>query len=352
MNNFAIQSGVIQASNDGYYEFYRSYITDNYAYMLSISEIFIVTRPPLFSNSTIFGNLVLTRNQILNELDSCDLLCFLSDIYTQYLKNNLNLLNGGSIEASIQCISGALTIANNTYVTDQPVFINSYLSEVIISYLHIYSITSESRVMSLVESHLILNNSDVTNINSTSSGDFISLSFQSVATINNVIYSNSTTKFMVALLSSVQIASLDFDRVVMNNYILSFVDCINVSMRDINQITNTRGSMILFSGSFIDSINNLTISGSNDTGLYIVRSNVFMMDKIQINNAHQSIRIEKSHIDIFQNSQLSFSGSEQIVKGGAIYVENSNMTMTNITFDSNTAQIGGAVSISCDVYDS
>ena len=73
-NNFAVQSGVIQASSDGYYEFYQSYITNNYAYTLSISEIFIVSQISMFSNSSIFGNLVLSKDQITSEFDSCSLL--------------------------------------------------------------------------------------------------------------------------------------------------------------------------------------------------------------------------------------------------------------------------------------
>ena len=276
----------------------------------------------------------------------------MSDAFIQYVRDNLSLLNAGSIEDSIQCISGALTIANNTYVTDQSAFINSYLSEVIISDLNIYDITSENRVMSLVESQLTFNSSRVINIDSSS--NFISLSFQSIAKINSITYSNGTAKFIAALLSSLQIVNLDIHMVTLNDNIFSFVDCNSVIIEDIsiNQISSTRDSMILLSGSSIDSISNLIISDSNVTGLYIVKSYVSMMDEIAIYNTSQSIQIEQSHIEKFQNSQLIFSGSEKIVKGGAICLENSNMTIQNITFDTNTAQVGGAVSISCDVYES
>ena len=276
----------------------------------------------------------------------------MSDAFIQYVRDNLSLLNAGSIEDSIQCISGALTIANNTYVTDQSAFINSYLSEVIISDLNIYGITSENRVMSLVESQLTFNSSRVINIDSSS--NFVSLSFQSIAKINSIIYSNGTAKFIAALLSSLQIINLDIHMVTLNDNIFSFVDCNSVIIEDIsiNQISSTRDSMILLSGSSIDSISNLIISDSNVTGLYIVKSYVSMMDEIAIYNTSQSIQIEQSHIEKFQNSQLIFSGSEKIVKGGAICLENSNMTIQNITFDTNTAQVGGAVSISCDVYES
>ena len=353
-NNFAVQSGVIQSSNDGYYELYRSYITDNYAYTLSISEIFIVTQPPLFSNSTIYGNLVLSKDQILSEFDSCSLLCFLSDAFIQYVRDNLSLLDAGSIDNSIQCISGTLTITNNTYVTDQPTFINSYLSEMVISNLSVYNITTPSRVIDCVDSELELTDSNITHIYTSSSGDFLSLSFQSNASISNVVFSNSTVELFSVLLSTVSIKNLHMSDIIVNDYLLSFIDSNNVVMQDImiQNIESTRDYIILVSESSIDNIQNITISDSNVTSMYILKSNVTMMNQIKISNVRQSIHIKQSHIDMFYNSHLSQSGSQQIINGGAMQIENSNMTMTNITFDSNTAQIGGAVSINCDIYDS
>ena len=120
----------------------------------------------------------------------------------------------------------------------------------------------------------------------------------------------------------------------------------------IQNIESTRDYIILVSESSIDSIQNITISDSNVTSMYILKSNVTMMNQITISNVRQSIHIKQSHIDMFYNSHLSQSGSQQIINGGAMQIENSNTTMTNITFDSNTAQIGGAVSINCDIYDS
>ena len=278
----------------------------------------------------------------------------MSDTSIGYVRDNLGLINTGSIKDSIQCISGVLTITNNTYVSDQPTFINSYLSEVVISHLEMYSILSESRVISIVESKLALNNSNVMNISNYGSSNLISLSFQSIATMHNITYRNSTATFIAVLLSSVQITNLDISNIILYDYALSFVDCNSVMIQHVamNQISSTKDFMILLSGSSIDSISNLIISDSNVTGLYIVKSYVSMMDEIAIYNTSQSIQIEQSHIEKFQNSQLIFSGSEKIVKGGAICLENSNMTIQNITFDTNTAQVGGAVSISCDVYES
>ena len=224
----------------------------------------------------------------------------------------------------------------------------------IISDLSIYNITSESRVMSIIESQFTFTDSNITNIDSPNSGDFLSLSFQSNATINNVVFSNSTAQFIVALLSSVHIIGLDITNVILNDFLISYIDSNNVVIQDtnINEIRSTKDSMISLSGSTIDSVSNLTITDSNVTCLYFVRSNVTMMNEIIISNIHQSIHIEQSHIDMLQNSHLSSSGSADIINGGAMFTENSNLTMNNITFDSNIAQVGGAVSINCDNYES
>ena len=73
-DNFAIQSGAIQVSSDGYFEMYRCHVAYNYAYTLSISEIFIVNQPSLFSNTSIHDNIVMTKSQILDEFNNCETL--------------------------------------------------------------------------------------------------------------------------------------------------------------------------------------------------------------------------------------------------------------------------------------
>ena len=247
-----------------------------------------------------------------------------------------------------------MTIANNTYVTDQPNFINSYLSEVEISDLSIHDITTQSRVISSVDSRLNFSDSDITNIHTSTSSDFLSVSFQSIAVMNNITFTNSTVELVVVLLSSLNMTDLHISNIISNDYLFSYLDCNNIVMHDlvINQFRSSRDSMVLLSESSVDSINNFTISDSNVTGLHILKSNVTMMNEVMISNVRQSIDIQQSHIDMFYNSQLSHCGSQDIINGGAMYMENSNMTMQNITFNSNTAQVGGAVSINCDIYDS
>ena len=141
ISNFSIQSGIIQVSSDGYFELYRLIVAENYAYTLSVSEIFITSKPSFFSNSSMYGNAVLTRDQIMTELDSWSMLWFISGISKQYLKENLSLLNTVLLKYSIQCISGELQIINQTFITNQPYFVISYLSTISIYNSTIYLIS-------------------------------------------------------------------------------------------------------------------------------------------------------------------------------------------------------------------
>ena len=148
---------MIQSSNDGYFEIYRSLITENFAYTISVSEIFIVNQPCIISNSSLSSNIIVTKNEILTQFDSCGFLCFIPAVYIDYVKNNSNLLDAGSIQYSIQCISGAIAVMNNTYISNQLTFIDGYLSELLIEDSKIYEITSDYRTINVISSNLTIN---------------------------------------------------------------------------------------------------------------------------------------------------------------------------------------------------
>ena len=102
------------------------------------------------SDLPIYNNTVLKKQEILNEFDSCDKLCFLSDSYKQYINQNLNLLDSVQLQYSIQLISSSLKIMDNTVVTIQPSFISSYLSDLSISNSMIYQISTDNSIILLL----------------------------------------------------------------------------------------------------------------------------------------------------------------------------------------------------------
>jgi hypothetical protein len=156
-NNFAIQSGVIQSSNGGYFEFYNSYILKNLALTIPISEVFIVSNVPIINNSTLSGNYIVSKQQIISMISKCSSLCF-SPEYAEYISNNLYLLDQSSLEYGIQLISGTISIENNTLITNQPNFINSYLSTVNISDTSFEDIQADGNILEFLSSTVNLVN--------------------------------------------------------------------------------------------------------------------------------------------------------------------------------------------------
>lgn len=69
-NNFAIQSGVIQSNNEGRYQISSSIISNNYAYSISISEILLVNSESIINNCTIYQNIRLPKQIILDEVQA------------------------------------------------------------------------------------------------------------------------------------------------------------------------------------------------------------------------------------------------------------------------------------------
>ena len=82
--------------------------------------------------------------------------------------------------------------------------------------------------------------------------------------------------------------------------------------------------------------------------MQILNSNVTDINACNLTNG---IYITQSSNGAFQNSRISNSGSNSVLFGGALSIENSNSKMRNITFEYNVAHTGRAIHISCDVND-
>ena len=66
--NFAVSSGVIEATNNGYFEFYNTTIRNNYAVSSSVGLLFDVAGVSKVQSSTIEENMVLASSDVLKEV--------------------------------------------------------------------------------------------------------------------------------------------------------------------------------------------------------------------------------------------------------------------------------------------
>ena len=274
-------------------------------------------------------------------------------MYKNYIMENLSLLDAKSVLYSIQCINGAVQITNHTFITNQPHFVNAYLSTASIRNSTIFSINSDSIILAAVESNLTISDIKVRDLYTSEFGTFMQASFGSYVSLTNIEYTNSTMKFIETLSSQLQINTLSVFNISLTQHVIDFVDCQNIELNDLvmHNINTTKDYMMYMARSSINQIMNMTVYDVDVTVLEILESNITLMDDIQIHDAVQGIYARHSSISIIQNSHIYRCGNSNLPFGGAINIKNSDMDMMNITLEYNTAQTGGAIHIDCDSYE-
>ena len=268
-----------------------------------------------------------------------------------YLQNNPSLLDASSIKYSIQCINGGVTITNNTYITSQSSFISSYLSQVSVNNSVVYDIVSDDIIFKMIESNLTVDDSTLTNLTTTQTGDVFSVSFDAITQVNNLTYSASNMRLITALSSTLSLVDIEVFDIFLTQHLISFVNCQSIAMQNIyiRNLNTTNSHLLSFSGSAIDRISNLTVYDISATILHITSCNITNIDDLDISNTTKCIYLKDSQLDLLQNSIFSNSGFSTS-SGGAALIQDSNSTMNNVTFMSNNGQMGGAVHVSCESY--
>jgi hypothetical protein len=192
--NFAVTSGVIQASNNGLFEFHNTIVRNNYAVSSSVSQIFDVAGTVAISSSSIYENIVLDSDQVTTEISGvCSLLCFLSDTYKQFLLANPSTYRIVSINSVFQLILANIEISGNSEFYSSDAVINSYLSTVnIISSIFRDIQSSSTNAIKLTGSTVYIEDTQLYSISSTDGSPALGVSFESEITINGLSFENST----------------------------------------------------------------------------------------------------------------------------------------------------------------
>jgi hypothetical protein len=358
-NNFAIQSGVIQSSNDGYFEFYNSSIISNFAYSLPISEIFIVTTYPKFINCTIHSNSVLSASSILSLSTSCTFLCF-SSTFSAHLLTLTSLLTLPFLPYSIEWIRATLLISNGTTITNQPYFLNTYLSTVNISDSSFIDIQTEGSVIRLVISQVVIERWEVENITTYGNGQFLYFSFDSFLIVERIEVKNSFVTIMRGLSSTLEIRNSTIRNMDTKDAVVVLNDCQDIKIFNtvlcdnctVNRDDLLDSSIVSISNSKVEIIDNLTIWNlDKSTALLLEESVVKCMNNVKIYNVTQALNIKSSQVTELTNSNFTLWGTIHLKSGGAILIKDSSVNIDNTIFDNNYAQQGAAISIEWTEYD-
>ena len=96
-SNFAVNAAVAYVENLGTLSIDNWTISYNMAILTGVIQVVDTADPTIISNTQIYKNTIVTYNTTATEVDNPNIwinLCFASDGYTTYLKNNKKIMNG------------------------------------------------------------------------------------------------------------------------------------------------------------------------------------------------------------------------------------------------------------------
>ena len=348
-NNFALQSGVGDVRSSSVLEFINCTISNNYAIAYPISAIYEGYSSLTLNNWSISNNLAITKDQVLNELNNqWSKLCFVPNLFKDFVNSNMDALSFSFSEVALNPVYSNLNIVNGTIIQNQHTLISSIISEIIIedSYISNITIIDEAGI-SLISSSLKISNVEITSLNSTEEFDFIQSIEDWIIDVTNLTFEVSNSNFINTISTAVSIENTSFRSIKSSRPIISIYSSSNnllneITIEDCNTLSNYIISITNWDSTEISKLNVSDIV--NDTILHIKNSKITEIEDLSFINWYQAFLFENSVVSKFKESLITGNGGSNSLHGGAIRSINSNLTISNWTFISNTAQSGGAIS--------
>lgn len=162
-NNFALSTGIGTAREGGRFEFYDSKISNSYALLNPIWLIKVTHYPTIFNNVEIYENEYISTENLKEELENCHKLWFLNEkMIASLLPLDFSTLKQS--RPAVQVILGSLKIINGSNIHNQPIFLDSFTSEVEIDGITLSDITLEYTSIEIVSSEFNMSNVEIKNI--------------------------------------------------------------------------------------------------------------------------------------------------------------------------------------------
>ena len=348
-NNFAVSAGVVKAQSNGLFEFYNTTITQNYALNNPMAQLYESVSLSIIDETTIHDNHALSQQKILSEFNTdCQLLCYLPTVYKQYLLEN-ELLTIDNTAELIQLISASLEIKNSSYIYEQTTLFNVFMSTLVIENTEISNITISEISVKAVASVLTFTNIKIMNVTSSVLTDFIFLSLDSNFTIINTVYEQSGVKMLNVYSSTLVAQNLTMNYIDSPTTLFTVYDSnhVNIEGMALIQISTNSGHLINIERSSGVNMNKVTSQNSTEIVFNIVDSRIISLVNFDIKKCKKAINIRNCEIKNIGNSVFEDNGGIEELRGGAIFIYNSDVTIHNSTFTSNTAASGGAIHFDC-----
>ena len=191
-----------------------------------------------------------------------------------------------------------------------------------------------------------MENMIIYDINNSGNNPFVEVSFDSIFKAKNITYSNSNSLLYSSSFSEMSFEDLTFINITNANGLLLFSRSGPVVIKDIKfQNSTTKTNQLIF----IDyskqvSISDISVKDYSNTFLFFKNSQVDIIENIHIQNYRRGIKVVKSTISNITNSSFKQTGDSSFTFGGALYLEQSDVSLYNTSFSESKAKSGAAIS--------
>jgi predicted outer membrane repeat protein len=290
--------------------------------------------------------------EILREINtSCSKLCFVSQIVKGYINENVDALRSEPpSELLLQLISASLKVTNSTHIYTQHSLINAFISTVVIENSLISSMElDEHGSIKIISSSLVFSGMTLENITTTTSYAVIDVSADSTLNISDSVYRNSNSLLFNMISSKGSIDGLTMTNITQADSLFLIYSCTDIEIKNFTAVSSSSASESLVS---IKQSSGLTfdtfsLTNINQTLITVENSNFNEMKNLNFTNSSKPLVIKNSVINLMSGCYFSQNGNFDIIKGGVIYMHNSELTISTSQFTSNKAQIGGAIHFDC-----
>ena len=346
-NNIAFAGAIAEVTDNGHFEFYDSKIFENYAYQTPIASILDSDLASVIRNCQIHSNFDLYdtwKNEIQNR---CDKLCSVPIELRSYFKeNNALLYSRIRSESSFNVISSSLKLQNATHIYNQNATMSIFLSDVEIVDCVVESIDMITLNFEIISSILNIRNSILHNISYRDKANLMLAYFDSLVTIDSLNFNDSISNLLKSRNSNVTISNLYLQNIEYEKEIIDISQSKYISINDVTvanvNVTN-KVSIIGITNSINVQVSNFNAKNIDETVIKFIFSTVDTLDNFTIKNSSNALDFKQSTAKIITNSVFTSNGNLEGSQGGAIKIENSDITLINNTFKNNVANIGAAI---------
>jgi hypothetical protein len=115
----------------------------------------------------------------------------------------------------------------------------------------------------------------------------------------------------------------------------------------LTEVDSSLDNLFHISGSSNLNLTDITGQNIENIVIYIDDSNITVIDNLMLQNVTQSLSIDYSTVEQITNSQFLENGNTTARYGGSISITDSDVSITNSTFNESTATNGAAISFKC-----